>query len=79
MKIKNIWAFSAGIFVLVFLLVAYLVKINIDSGANYNIETPLLGILIFYNLFVLGFYVLIALVLIVFGLRGFKKSVKGKK
>ncbi|MBX4196720.1 hypothetical protein KW805_03975 [Candidatus Pacearchaeota archaeon] len=67
----NVWM---GIIILVFLGISYFIPLTIDSGANYNTTTPLLGILIFHNPFILGLYVLIAVVLIVKG----TTSVKSK-
>ena len=73
MKIKNKFAFIFGVSIILIMMILYFVKTDIDSVANYVTETSVLGIIIFYSPLVLTLYVLIALVLIVFGLRGFKK------
>ena len=69
-KIKNKLklSFWIGLIILILLLAGYFIKINIDSGFNYELKDSLLGILIFHNPFMLGLYVLIAIVLIVNGL-----------
>jgi len=60
---------ALGILILLFLTASYFIKIDLDSGANYNLETRLLAVLIFYNLFFLALYILIAVSLILIGLR----------
>ena len=59
--------FWTGIAILIVMVLTFFIKIEIDSGANYVTFTPLLGIIIFHNPFILGLYILIALVLIVRG------------
>jgi len=59
----------SGIFIVLILIISYFIKINVDSGGNYIINERALGILIFHNPFILSLYVLIAVVLIVKGLR----------
>ncbi len=54
-----------GISVLLLLVISFFIKIRIDEGANYYTESSLLGALIFYNPFILGLYILIAIYLIV--------------
>jgi len=63
-------SFWIGISILVFLLVSYFIKFQVDSGSNYTTLDSLLGILIFHNIFVLLLYVLIVVVLI------FKSKIK---
>lgn len=60
-----------GAAVLLFLIISYFIKINIEQGANYIIKSSLLGVLIFNNPFVLGIYILISVIFIV---KGFKKE-----
>ena len=68
-RIINNWVFFVvGILLVVFLAISYLIKIQVDSGANFTTYDSLLGIIIFHNIFVLGFYVLIALIMIVLGI-----------
>ena len=64
MKIRNKKRFGIGIGTLSFLILAYFIKIPIESGANYLITDSLLGLLIFHNLYILITYSLIAIVLI---------------
>ncbi len=66
---KNKIYFWLGIFILLILIASYFLKINIDAGANYSVETRLLGILIFYKPYMLGLYILITVVLIIIGLK----------
>ena len=68
MKIK-LGYFISGLIFITILLISYFIKVGIDSGANYTINSSLLGILIFYNPFVLGIYFLIGTILIIKGLR----------
>ena len=72
MKVKNKKTFFVGVILLFALLASYFIKIEIDSGANFVTETRLLGILIFYNLYLLSFYILIGVVLVVIGIWGLK-------
>jgi len=58
--------FGIGIFLV--LGASYFVNINISSG-NSITQTSLLGILIFYNPFILALYLLIAIVLIMKGIK----------
>lgn len=61
--------FFTGIFILLFLLVSYFINFETDIGDNYVVSDTLLGILIFHNVFILGFYLLIALLLIITGVK----------
>ena len=61
---KNRAYLMAGILILIILTISYFINIDIEKGANYIVETSLLGILIFYNPFILGIYVFIAMILI---------------
>ena len=60
-----------GIIVLLILLITYFIPItlteNINDLVNAQTTTPLLGILIFHNLFVLISYIAVGLVLIILG------------
>ena len=59
----------SGILVPILLAISYFIKINVESGANYATKTSLLGYIIFYNPFILGIYVLIAIYLVYLGNR----------
>ena len=63
---KNYFFAGLGIILLMFFL--YLIKIDVDSGANYIIKDSMLGIIIFHNPFILGLYILAAITLIVKGI-----------
>ena len=58
-----------GIVIAIVLLGSYFIHVGIEDGGNYTTETPLLGILILYNPFILGIYILIDLVFIVKGVK----------
>ena len=64
--------FYIGIIILLILLISAFIKIPVESGSNYNITAPLLGILIFYSPIVLGAYIIIASILIFLGLKKIK-------
>ncbi len=72
MKVKNPLRFYLGIILGFFLLISYFINFEIDSGSNYIVKDSLLGILIFHNLFIFAFYVLIFLWLILSSLLKFK-------
>jgi hypothetical protein len=63
-----------GILIIVFLIISYFIKINVDSGDNYVTQDSLLGIAIFHNPFILGLYILTAFALITSG-----SKINGKK
>lgn len=63
----------AGIVILLVLIGFYFIKIESDSGINFQTYDTLLGVIIFHNFFVLMLYVLIALLLIVTGISKNKK------
>ncbi len=73
-RTNSIYLFS-GIFILVFLGISYFINIDIETGANYLTQSSLLGYIIFYNPFILGIYILIAIYLMFLG----KKKGKGYK
>jgi len=75
MKIRNKKMFYLGIIFGIFLVLIYFIKFDVESGANYNVQDSLLGVLIFHNVFVFAIYVLIAIGFISFGL-GFRVKVK---
>jgi hypothetical protein len=56
---------GGGIALAMFLILSYFIKLNVEGGTNYNTQDSLLGVVIFHNPFILGFYVLIVVVLIV--------------
>ncbi len=53
-----------GILIILFLIIAYFIKFTVEEGANYSVQSSLLGIVIFHNPFILAIYILIAIVLI---------------
>lgn len=71
-KLKRDWVskacFIIGILIIVFIIISSFIDVSVESGANYNVKSPLLGILIFYNPFILGLYILISIVLILKGI-----------
>ena len=67
MKKKTI--FWLGIFILAAMFISYFVKVRVDQGTNFILTSPLLGVLIFNNPFILGIYILIAIILIVNGIK----------
>lgn len=60
----NLTLFTTGVTLTIFMFISYFIKINIESGANYNVQDSLLGIIIFHNPIVLAIYVLIVITLI---------------
>ena len=60
---------AAGVIISVILISTYFIKINIEQGSNYITKSSLLGILIFYNPFVMAIYVLIIILLIAKGIK----------
>ncbi len=69
MKVVNKLAFFSGIFVLLILFFSYFINLNVDVGDNYIVQDTLLGIIIFHNIFILSFYLLIALTLLFVGIK----------
>ena len=61
---KNKFFFYAGILIIIFILLSYFIKVGIDNGENYLVKSSLLGLIIFYNPFILALYILIAAILI---------------
>ena len=61
--------FFVGFSILVLLAIFYFIKINVDVGSNFEVQDSLLGIIIFHNPFILGIYILVAVILIVKGLK----------
>ena len=49
---------------LIFLLIAYFVPLDVETGGNYLVRDSLLGLMIFHQLWILGLYILIGLALI---------------
>lgn len=60
----NLTLFTTGVTLTIFMFISYFIKLNIESGANYNVQDSLLGIIIFHNPIVLAIYVLIVITLI---------------
>ena len=73
MKITNHLLFWTGLVIILLLIIFYFVEVDVDSGTNYVVQTPLLGVIIFHNAFILGLYILISVSLIISGLQ-FKKQ-----
>ncbi|MDO8460262.1 MAG: hypothetical protein Q7S74_04085 [Nanoarchaeota archaeon] len=69
LKMQNKVYFWLGIGLLVFLILAYFIKVPVESGQEYYEVSSNIGIIIFYNHFIIGIYILIGIVLIVLGLR----------
>ncbi len=61
--------FWIGIVLLIFLLVSYFIKFEIDSGLNYSTKDSLLGMLIFHNIFVLISYIVLIFFIISRGIK----------
>ena len=61
---KNYMVFWVILIVIV-LVGIYFIKVNIEKGANYNVKSSVLGIIIFHNPFVLIFYLVLITILIV--------------
>jgi len=68
MKLKSPFLFWPGILIILFLIIAYFITIEVDSGADYVAYSKLLGVLIFYNPIILILYIIIALFLIYKGI-----------
>jgi len=62
-------SFLIGVIISVILISAYFIKVDIEQGSNYITKSSLLGILIFYNPFVMAIYVLIIILLIAKGIK----------
>ncbi len=69
MKLISKFRFYLGIIVFLILIASYFVKFNVDVGDNYVEADSLLGILIFHNVFVLSFYILIGCLLVFTGIK----------
>ena len=68
-KIYRKGYFFTGMSILALMILFYFIKLPSDSGDNYIIYDSLLGKLIFHNPFILGLYILIAIVLTFNGLK----------
>ncbi|MEK6927852.1 MAG: thioredoxin domain-containing protein [Nanoarchaeota archaeon] len=66
-KIK--WFSVVGIGLILFLMIGYFIPISKTSGGNEIVVDKLLGVMILHNPFVLGIYLLVAIVLIYLGLK----------
>ena len=55
---------KAGMIWLIFLLMAYFIPLDVETGGNYLVRDSLLGLMIFHQLWILGLYILIGLALI---------------
>ncbi|MEK6811314.1 MAG: hypothetical protein AABX96_02270 [Nanoarchaeota archaeon] len=69
MRFVNKFRFFSGILLMLFLFGSYFVEIMVDSGVNYVTTDTLLGLVIFHNIFVLSFYILIACLLVLTGIK----------
>ncbi|MAG38040.1 hypothetical protein CMI45_01485 [Candidatus Pacearchaeota archaeon] len=72
MKINNKITFFLGIIWIIFLILAYFIKFDVDSGANYIVKDSLLGILIFHSPIVLTVYILVGILLVLLGIMRIK-------
>jgi len=71
------WKLAAGILILLVIIISYFITITgteQEGSITYETRTQLLGIIIYYNPFILWIYVLIAVILIV---KGVKEDRKG--
>lgn len=70
MNKKNI-CFIIGIAVLLIIIVSYFIPITFQrdygNGVSANVQGKLLSVLIFYNPYILSLYIIIGIVLIVYG------------
>ncbi len=67
--------FWIGIAILFILAISYFIPMTVNEdygGVSKNVKTKLLGILIFYNPYLLAAYVLVGIILIVFGMKRIK-------
>ncbi len=69
MKLTSKPKFIIGIFALILIILSYFIKINSESGSNYQTQDTLLGILIFHNPLVLFAYIIISFFLIISGIK----------
>jgi len=68
-KIERKGYFWSGIAILALLILTYIVKFPADAGSNFITYDSLLGIIIFHNPFILAVYLIIAIKLIMNGLK----------
>ncbi|HLC53296.1 MAG TPA: hypothetical protein VJK03_02015 [Candidatus Nanoarchaeia archaeon] len=61
--------FWAGLGIIIFLGISAFIPITVDDGGNYIVRSHLLGVIIFYNAWMLAAYLLIALILVLIGLK----------
>lgn len=65
MKVNyNSWHFLTGASIILILIISYFIKIPVSSGPDYISYSRILGVIIFYNPFILGIYILLAVILI---------------
>ena len=69
MKLVSKPKFYTGLIILTFLILSYFIKINIDSGSNYETTDTLLGIIIFHSPIILLVYLSIISALIISGIK----------
>ena len=69
MKIASKPKFYVGIIIAAILIISYFIKINIDTGSNYETTDSILGIIIFHNLIILLIYIAIAVILTAIGIK----------
>lgn len=72
MKVVNKSRLYIGFGIILFLLVGYLFRVEIDTGANYTVTDTLLGIIIFHSFSVFIVYLLVALFFIFTGFKRIK-------
>lgn len=64
--------FYSGLIIIIILVISYFIKINVDSGSNYQITDTLLGILIFHNISILFAYLMISAILLIIGIKNIR-------
>jgi hypothetical protein len=69
LKIIRKGYFLAGIALFLFLIISDFINLEVDSGSNYRMVDTLLGLIIFHNPFILGLYLLIAIIFVFVGLK----------
>lgn len=69
MKLASKLRFFLGIAILVILALFYFIEIEVERGIDYVTFDTLLGIIIFHNVFVFAFYILIGVLLVITGIK----------
>ena len=72
MRLSSKSRFYTGIAILIILIMSYFIKMSVESGSNYETQDTLLGILILHKPIFLIVYLIIAVILIITGIKKFK-------